>query len=362
MLVKLRTVIVIAAAVLPIQALAQEKIAKTVFSITCEVVPETLSYSPDGKLLAVGNSNLNSAKDQPLEKREINVTDNSRIIVEKEVSFHEGGDNLRVFRADEEYKRVSQFYDGQWVWSVRFSPDNKKLISATDEGLRVRILDQKGELQRLQSNEVGVSEFNDVAFSKDGKWLAASHLSNVEIWDFQNGHLMKTLRTGNKSAVCFLSDPQFIVTAEAHNRIKLWNVKTGEILIEHHAEMGPLDDVDVSSDDKYLVVASEASIKCFRLARDGEKFELTELYSKRGGGCVDISSDDRLLVTGSLRGDASIYDLKTGKQIAPLEAGGSRGWVSAACFAPDGKTIAYGGKSDRGPEGKAFLKIIELSN
>jgi WD40 repeat protein len=76
---------------------------------------------------------------------------------------------------------------------VAFSPDNKLVVSASEDGI-VRIWDSAtADLQRSLKGHA--HDVVGVAFSPDGKLVAsASEDKTVKIWDTATGKLKRTLR------------------------------------------------------------------------------------------------------------------------------------------------------------------------
>ena len=56
---------------------------------------------------------------------------------------------------------------------------------------------------------------------------------------------------------CLSSDDRFIVSASSDNTLKIWDVKSGDLLKTLHGHQGSVVSCCLSSDDRFIVSASE---------------------------------------------------------------------------------------------------------
>ena len=59
---------------------------------------------------------------------------------------------------------------------------------------------------------------------------------------------------------------------------------------------------------------------------------------------LEYSPDGRFLATGHFGGDVSVWEARTGRQLATLK--GHKGRLFSLAFSPDGRTLATGGAFD----------------
>jgi hypothetical protein len=119
------------------------------------------------------------------------------------------------------------------VLSVAFSPDGKRLASASED-FTVKVWDLRTG-QQIRSLEGHRGDVRSVAFSSDGKRLAsASDDSTARVWDAQTGQELFTLRghTYFVVSVCFSPDGQRLASgsgpASRTGQAIVWDAQTGQ--------------------------------------------------------------------------------------------------------------------------------------
>jgi sugar lactone lactonase YvrE len=268
----------------------------------------TLAFSPDGKLLAVGTTaGIDFYDTQTWTNVRVAETDTWV----RSLAFSPDGETLvaGLFDHTVQLWRVSdaqllKTFTGHtnWVWSVAFSPDGQSVASASNDGT-IRIWPVNGDAAPLVISQ-GAQSVRTVAFSPDGQLVAAG-LSNgdIHLWRTSDGSLDQTL-TGHTDWVrclAFSPDGKLLATGGFDKTIRLWNVADGTLVrtLEGH-------------------VASVLA--------------------------VVFSPEGTLLASGSEDTTIHLWRVSDGSQVQVFQ--GHTDFVFAVAFSPDGKLVASGSKDN----------------
>jgi hypothetical protein len=126
---------------------------------------------------------------------------------------------------------AQEFYDqSRSVWQTDTAPD-KKMKAQVSDNRQVKLLDTttEQELRTLSGHTANVFE---VVFSPDGKRLAtASDDGSIRIWNAASGETQVTFTPGAAAYhLTFGTDGKTLTTTEADGRIKVWDAATGKLL------------------------------------------------------------------------------------------------------------------------------------
>jgi WD40 repeat protein len=184
-----------------------------------------------------------------------------------------------------------------------------------------------------------------VAFSPDGKRIVTasrdSRDKTARLWDAETGKPIIEL-IGHASGVwsaMFSPDGKRIVTASADRTARLWDAETGKPIGEPltgHAD-GVLS-AAFSPDGKRIVTASADTTARLWDAETGKPIGEPLTGHAHSVSSVAFSSDGKRIVTASWDKTARLWDAGTGQQIGEPLAGHAS-FVLSAAFSPDGKRI-----------------------
>ena len=234
-----------------------------------------------------------------------------------------------------------------YVHSASFSPDGKRIVSASDDKTS-RIWDaQTGrELQKLVGH---TDEVNSASFSPDGKHIvSASSDETVRIWDSQTGCELQIMRGHTRPVISasFSPDGKRIVSASNDSTVRIWDAETGQELQKLEGHTNWVESACFSPDGMRIVSASDDKTVRIWDAQTGR--ELRKLEGHTGtvhSAC--FSPNGQRIVSASGDITVRIWDVQTGRELRKLE--GHTISVSSACFSPDGQRIvsASGDKTVR---------------
>jgi WD40 repeat protein/tRNA A-37 threonylcarbamoyl transferase component Bud32 len=227
------------------------------------------------------------------------------------------------------------------VFSVAFSPDGTRLVSAShDSTLKIWDAATGQELRTLQGHRDIIWE---AVFSPDGARLASASADNtVKVWDAASGREVHTL-TGHTAVVrrvAFSPDGANIASAAADRTVRIWDAKTGREVHVYKGYPEAFSAVAFSPDGTLLAGGGEDNT--VRLWSTTTHKEAHLLKGHRGNiTSVTFSPDGRRLASGSWDNTARIWDTATGREILTLR--GHTGYVRGVAFSPDGTRLASTG-------------------
>jgi WD40 repeat protein len=232
------------------------------------------------------------------------------------------------------------------VRSVAFSKDGKLLAAAG--GLPAR----KGEVKIWDVDQRSVvktiSGHSDciyaVAFSPDGKTIATSSYDKlIKLWDVATGNEIRTLKDHIDAvyALAFTPDGKRLASGSADRTVKIWDPATGERLYTFGEPTDGINTIAIDPTGKLIAAAGlDKSIRVWSIGDKSGKLLNTLIAHEDAILKLAWSPDGKTLVSSSA--DKTIKEFRASDLAEIKTLGGQSDWTYALEFAPDSKTFAAG--------------------
>jgi len=194
-----------------------------------------------------------------------------------------------------------------------------------------------------------------VAFSPDGQTIASgSSDSTIKLWDVKSGELIRTFEENSmrrenlqfqENSIAFSPEGRTLASGSHDGSIKLWDVESGKLTRTLGDFTGPgVISVAFSPDGQTIAsgIVNEGTINLWDV-KSGE------LIRTLKGNTYDVHSvafspDGRTLASGNWGATIKLWDVKSGELIRTLK--GHIDFVQSVAFSPDGRTLASGSYDD----------------
>jgi WD40 repeat protein len=226
---------------------------------------------------------------------------------------------------------------------VSFSPDSRLLASASSQGkIYLWDLETGRKLTRFDSSGGDI-----VVFSPDGCLLALNSIKlkdgTVRVWDVKSGRELHVLK-GHKehvSSISFSPDGRLLASGSFDRSVRVWDIKTGKqqaVLKEHD---GAIHSVQFSHDG--MLLASGAEDARLLLWSTKTKKLLNVMGGKGIVYIITFSPDGKLLASASSDG-IRVWTIESDIELNKMIAGEDSGLMSLA-FTPDSKRLISASKA-----------------
>ena len=283
---------------------------------------QSVAYSSDGTQLATITSGLNS------------------IVVIRDTSTNQ---------------ELLTIQDIDICCSIKFSPDGKYIVTASDYG--AKIWDSTTGI--MVQTFVGHKDFvGEIAFNSDGSQIAtASNDGTAKVWDIKSGKELLSVDVRNDgwtNDIAFSPDGKLLATVSTdtspdHGEVVVWDSKTGEKLFllgdNLDNDLNTCWNLAFSPDGTRLAVGySDKTTKIWDVLP--MKDQTQPMFVLRGHSDlvwdVAFSPDGNHLATASFDGTTKLWDVSSGpdqgNEITTLP--GHAAEVIGIAFSPDGKYLA----------------------
>jgi WD40 repeat protein/serine/threonine protein kinase len=253
-------------------------------------------FSPDGKRIVTASRDntarvMDAQSDQPLNEL---------------MKHNKYESSARVWDAQSGHPLTEPMKHSGDVRSAQFSPDGKRIVTASDDHT-ARVWDaQSGHplTEPMKHSE----DVRSAQFSPDGKRIVtASWDSTARVWDAQSGQpLTEPMKhNGHVTSAQFSPDGKRIVTVSDDYTARVWDAQSGHPLTAPMKHSGDVRSAQFSPDGKRIVTVSDTA----RVwdAQSGQP--LTEPMKHNGTVySAQFSPDGRRIVTAD-GGAARVWDI-----------------------------------------------------
>ena len=224
----------------------------------------------------------------------------------------------------------------QFVRSVAFSPDSRRLLIAGDNRAAQQWSVETG--QAFGPSMTHTATVMSARFSADGRWIAtASTDKTARLWNAETGApASPPLRHEDAVIeVAFSPDGLLLATLGRDRTARLWSVSSGESLAPPVRHNGVVKAMAFSPDSQRLLTGSEDGFA--RLwNRSGEPVG-SPMRHEGGVLAVTFTPDGKRVLTGGRDRAARFWSAETGEPLGqPLE---HDGWVAELHFSRDGSKV-----------------------
>lgn len=327
--------------------LAHADLSKSVFSESLGSAI-TIAFSPDGQLLAAGDTNG--------EIHVWTVVDGQKILSWKShigwiwsVSFSPGGKQLASSAEDQTIK-VWDITTGQLITTlvghdkrvstVIWSPDGQQLMSGSEDST-VKVWDwATSTCVKTLAHETGI---DPIALSPDGKLLASGSpvANSIYIWDVEQGDCVMCL-DGHGSglrSLTFTSDNHTLISASIDKTIRLWDLEAGDCLRVLDGHQAAIWSVIVSDNQQIVSASEDQTVRIWDMA-SGQCLRTLHGFAAR---VWDVALDSQSSVLASCDDQVvKLWDMDSGQCLKTFRGYPQVNWTVS--FSPTGYTLASGGQ------------------
>lgn len=262
-----------------IKTLRHESINDSLFGINSNIIA-TISKKGLVKIWDWKNADVKNQQKGISSTISLNSPLDSIVFYDKDKILVAMGNSIQLINIYNGSKVQENILSTNYLSSITISSDGKKIAFCTDEGIKV--LSIPGLESEVLSTEG--HDCDELKFSKDGNFIAlASRNSKIKIWNLQNKKLVNTLDTFQNAA---------------------------------------LIDLVFSTDNKFLVVATENDVKVWDLANNSSR-NIENRYKIKATkiSAIALSPSNNKIAVGDKEGYVKIFDLKSGALIKNFDAG-----------------------------------------
>jgi len=290
-----------------------------------------VAFSPDGTRIVSGSGDSTVKLWDVQNKREIATLEGHEDSVSG-VAFSPDGQQI-----------LSGSWDGDVIlWETGTGKELKRFVGRTDDDNDVRFYRKKGASVRKNSRVTCVQ------FSLNGLQVAAGRMNdNIDLWNTKTGQKMYRIDSYERrddwrfdtaiSDISFSPDgTQF--ASRSQSKVRLWDLKTGEEVLENNWSPSVGKGVAYSPDGTWVASGNRDGRILVKDTKTGK-----EIYSLKGHSndvmTIVFNVDGSRIISGGADGTVKVWDVKNGSCNFGVEP---QKYSWALAFSDDGSKFASG--------------------
>jgi WD40 repeat protein len=225
------------------------------------------------------------------------------------------------------------------MWSAAFSPDGRQIVTTDDLNAQLWDAQTHRLLFKLKHGDVVYHAVYDAGGTRV---VTGCGDGAVRIWDTTSGALLREFRSrepGIRYYAVALSPDGRLVAGLAPRGAHVWDATTGKSVADLRDDAGStFPSLAFSADGRWFAMSTGNDVSVF----DTQTWRRTHAIPGRGIHSLSWDPLGSRLLTGSAKGDVSIWDVPSGERVQRLRGSGEA--VDAVAFASNGHFVAAGSR------------------
>lgn len=235
------------------------------FKINEKIEPKSIGFSPDGRVLAIGNYKggikligtengnlIHNLKSFTHKITEIAISDDNKILVS-------GNTNDEVVVWNFSNSKGYKVFNGHSDYApIKITSDNQHIVTVNeDEQIYIRNINT-GLIKVRYDFDGGY--INDFDISDDGKELAVACEEGLFLFELYTGNVLKKYdgHGGSVNSVSFIPKEDYLISGGDDNLVKLWAKNNSSEIKAFYGSQDHIKQVIVTPDKKYCIASGDS--------------------------------------------------------------------------------------------------------